>query len=660
MPRTSNLVLTEQQERELVDYLINRKRTLVDDNNTRIEADRVSWQAYENDVAWRKGDPAAIFKLSNLHLPLTATVVEYFLARAEEACVDQAPYFDFEPIGPSDVQRAKNYNQYYNWKLDTKGKTFTTLQDAMLSMFVQRATILKATFVDQKSVWNEKNKRVLYDRETGQPIEVLNHGVIIEDEDIWDEFAGEGGTEQRLRADPTIVFNEARHEWREVTLRREEVLYRGPKSHEVEYDAFLCPNNASSVDAADVVCEVYDRELDWFARLWLDRPWAKWSDVQSLFTTGDASAKTDGQAKLDTKENLSFDTKNPKRKALEFWVRRDVLGWGTPQEFVIFIDEDTQRAVYYEFQAKVCPDMKRPYTVIAVGKTRNRWWGKSLPEKISQYQLEADKQFNSEGYRNKIRANPFKGGDRSQMKDPDANLDSDPEKYLDLKPGAKLEDVLQFATIPDLDERTQFLVDYIIKQVQLWLGVSNIAQGDYSNLPDNNTKYGIEATLVESSKISKRWIRRILRSLEEHVLKLVQVAMATIPQNAVEVFQFTEGKQTIETSLTADEIRSVEVNVKLRMRKRDASDNIERARAALDVQARYMATPVPYQPFVRPLLADILAELGYKNVDELLPPIPVMPGVPLMAPPADPNGAIVETAGAAQPAGGKQTADTAE
>ncbi|MDP1581504.1 MAG: hypothetical protein Q8M02_14625 [Candidatus Didemnitutus sp.] len=657
MPRNTNLVLTEQQESKLVEYVIQRLQSLRADSEERIAADRDSWLAYENDVKYREGDKDSVFNLSNVQLPLTAMITEYFMARAEEAVVDQAPYFEFDPIGAQDAQRAKDYNAYYNWKIDTKAKTFAVVQDAMLPFFIQRATIFKSAFVDEKTTWLEKDKSVLHDLRTGKPVEIAGVGLIIEDEDVFDELGdpsfsrgAEQTTRLHLRADPTFVFDESLHEWKPVTLKREEVLYRGPKSTLVEYDHFLCPNSATSIDKADVIAECYDQTLDWFGRMWLERPWAPWQNALANMQSGDATAKTAGEEKDASRESLAFDTHNPRRKVVELWIRRDVLGWGKPQEFVLFCDEESQKAIYYEFQAKVCPDMKRPFTAIAVGKTKNRWWGKSLPEKIQQYQLEADKQFNAELYRNKIRSNPFKGGDKSALKDPEEDLTSDPEKYIDVKNGRDLKEALQYVTLPDLDDRTQFIVDYIIRMVQLWLGVSNIAQGDYANLPENNTARGIEATLRESSKISRRWIRRIVRGLEEHVLKLVQIAMATIPENAVELYEFTEGKTLRLGQMTAKDIRSIEVNVRLRLSQQQNEIDITRAETALAVQERYWATPPVLQMSVRPLLTEILTALGYKNVDELLPLPQPMEQEPIAPPPPENEPAMVVPT--AEPQGG--------
>ena len=148
-------------------------------------------------------------------------------------------------------------------------------------------------------------------------------------------------------------------------------------------------------------------------------------------------------------------------------------------------------------------------------------------------------------------------------------------------------------------------------------------------------KYGIEKTVTQGSKINKRWIRRIVRGFEEHVLKLVQIAMATLEANAVEVFQFTEGKDVLSAQMSASEIKEIEINVTLRLKKVKDQQTIERAKTALEVQSQWFATPAVLQEYARPLFAQILETLGYENTDELLPIIPMMPApaVPGEAPP---------------------------
>ena len=74
-------------------------------------------------------------------------------------------------------------------------------------------------------------------------------------------------------------------------------------------------------------------------------------------------------------------------------MKRDVLGTGTPQEFCVFIDPETEKPLYYEFVAKLTPDNSVPYTSVSIGKERNRWCGRSLPERIRSFQEYVDEQF---------------------------------------------------------------------------------------------------------------------------------------------------------------------------------------------------------------------------------------------------------------------------
>lgn len=667
MPRKSNLILSQEQEAELVKWVIERTRGLRTDNNERILEDQQSWQAYENDVQYRAQNKESIFRKSNLHLPLTAMVVENFRAAAEEVIVDEPPFFDFSAVGPSDVTKAQPFSQYYDWKLNKQAKTFATLQDGMLPIFVQRAAIFKAAFDEDVRCWIDRDRPILYDEQTGEPVQILNHGPIIHGEDRFEARPDPLATppselpegeewappmRQHLVADPTFVLDETRHTWRlpPEGLTREEVLYRGPKSYLVPSDRFLCPSDARTIEEADINVELDDKDFAWFRRMWQEgRAWAPWEMVATTLAQGDASPKTEGEQKRDNKENLAHDTKNPKRAVLIAWCRRDVLGWGKPQEFVIFIDERTEKAVFYDFQAKVTSDFKRPYTAIAAGKTKDRWWGKSLPEKVREYQTKADQQMNGELYRNTIRANPFKGGDKSALKNPQQEIVAGPDDFLETKQSRKLDEVIQYVTLPDADTRTQFIVEYVTAWVQRWLGVSDISQGDYSEAPENNTLGGIERTLNQGSKINRPWIRRITRGFEEHVLKLVQIGMTTLPANAVEVFNYFEGDEWKIGQLTGTDIRRVEIDVKLRLRKAPDAKAVERINAGKAIVQEYLSTPPVYRPFLRPFYVDALQRLEFANAEKLLPEIP--PELPAVGGGAQPGAAT----GAPDNGGGTQS-----
>ena len=223
----------------------------------------------------------------------------------------------------------------------------------------------------------------------------------------------------------------------------------------------------------------------------------------------DANKRTESDKNSDYKENLGFDNlKTPKYQVVECWIKRDVLGLGTPQEFCLFVEPETKTAIYYEYVAKITPDNQIPYTSIAIGRAKNRWWGPNLPEKINIYQEYVDRQFNSESYRNELSANPIIGVKPQALQDEPDDIEIHAGKIFELKDQNQLQDFIEFGQIPAADIKTQELLDFIFGMVQLWLGVSNMAQGDYQALAPANTATGVEATLREASKIGRRWMRR--------------------------------------------------------------------------------------------------------------------------------------------------------
>ena len=117
---TTNLKLSEEQEKDLLKYAFDRLDTLRSDNDERIDADRISWKIYENNRSDRF-DYDSIYGKSNVPIPMTTLVVDHFLARAEDEITGTSPYFRFVPQGESDDVKAEAFDKYFNWKLEDIG-----------------------------------------------------------------------------------------------------------------------------------------------------------------------------------------------------------------------------------------------------------------------------------------------------------------------------------------------------------------------------------------------------------------------------------------------------------------------------------------------------------------------------------------------------------
>jgi hypothetical protein len=233
------------------------------------------------------------------------------------------------------------------------------------------------------------------------------------------------------------------------------------------------------------------------------------------------------------------------------------------------------------------------------------------------FQEYIDKQFNAQSYRNELAANPVVGVNPQAVEDEPEDVEFHAGKVFQLKDQYTIDDFISFSQVPQTDMVTQNLIDFVFGIVQLWLGVSNMAQGDFQALAPANTATGVEATLREASKIGRRWMRRIVRGFEDHLTKLVQVAMATLDED--EVYEYMEGDVRVFQEMAADKIKNLDVDVTVILAQDQGQRAIEKATLALQTQDRYFQSPPEMRPYIRPMLKRILDAMGYEKTDELLP-----------------------------------------
>lgn len=616
----SNLKLTEKQEEDLIEYAFNRVESLQQDNRERIESDRLSWRIYENDRVDRVGYDT-IYQHSNVPVPMTTLVVDHFLARAEDEITGTSPYFKFAPQGVSDDVTAEDFDKYFNWKLETVGHTRERLEESYLHIFLQRACIMKAVYDKRTSTWQDHERNALFNNLEQDFEELPGYGPIIEGvanffEDV-DIETGEASV--RLEDDPSFKMLSGVHEFRAYPkgVPTQQVVYDGAKSVVIDSDRFLCPSDAESIHHADFVAELYDKPLSWARSMFLQREWSDFVTFSNKVSK-DANKRTNREEDDDRREDLSFDSKfNPQIKVVECWVTRDVLGTGEPQQFCLFLEPETKTAIYYEYVAKVTPDNRLPYSTIAIGRQKNKWWGPSLPERIRVYQEFIDKQFNSEAYRNELTSNPIVGANLQAVEDEPEDIELLPGKIFELKDGNTADDFVSYVQLPNADAKTQQMIDFVFGMVQLWLGVSNMAQGDYQALAPANTATGVEATLREASKIGRRWMRRIVKGFEDHISKLVKITSTVLDEE--EVFEYMEGDVKSFGRMSPEYIKKMEMDVSVILSQDQGQRAIEKANLALQTQQRFFEAPPEMRPFIRPLLKRILDALGYEKTDELLP-----------------------------------------
>ena len=113
-------------------------------------------------------------------------------------------------------------------------------------------------------------------------------------------------------------------------------------------------------------------------------------------------------------------------------------------------------------------------------------------------------------------------------------------------------------------------------------------------------------------------MRRIVRGFEEHLTKLVKIAMTTLDEP--EVFEYMEGDVTQFGTVTPEMVEKLETNARVILSQNQDQRALEKANMALQTQERYFSYAPEMQQWTRPLLVEILGAMGYDNIDELLPP----------------------------------------
>lgn len=618
--KETNLKLSEAQEKKLLKYLKERVEQLKEDNRARIEADRRSWNTYKN-IRNDRITPDSIFEKSNLSIPMTSLVVDHFMARAEDEITGTSPYFKFEAQGAGDENAAEAYDKYFNWKIEDRAETRERLEESYLHVFIQRAAVLKAVYEEDVSMWYDHERNALFNNQSQEFEKLSDQRPIIEGESQFftemDPMTGQPAT--RLVEDPSFQMIPGVHQFQPFPegVPTQMVRYKGPRSEVIDSDRFLCPSSAESVEKADIVVEIYDKDLRWARDMFLERDWLSFGDYVTKVKK-DANPRSDTDRNKDRVEDLEFDSsENPSIPIIECWVKRDVLGIGSPQEFCVFLDTETEKIIYYEYVAKLTPDNRLPYSVVSIGKERNKWCGASLPERIETFQNYVDKQFNAQSYRNELAANPITCVNPQAVEDEPEDVELYAGKVFEIKDQYSADDFMSFVAIPNVDVKTQELIDFVFGIVQLWLGVSNMAQGDYQALAPANTATGVEATLREASKIGRRWMRRIVKGFEGHLTKLVQISMATMDGD--ELFEYMEGDVREFATMTEEMIEKISINTKVILSQDQGQRAIEKANLALQTQERFFQSPPEMRPFMRPMLKRILDAMGYENTDELLP-----------------------------------------
>lgn len=622
-----HLRLTELQEKNFITFLKKRLKELDRDNRERIDQDKQSDLDYRNSVNAR-AKIGTVYAESNMPVPLTCMVVDHFATQGEEQVFGRSPFATFDPEGPADTELTRGLNRFSQFKLFKMAKCDQSMMDSSHSFYRHRAMFMKAIYDEDVDVWEEHEVPVLFDRADNLPVLLIDHGNVIQDRDRWVPTVDPltGGITMAHEKDPTLVFDPSRHFYQPspLPIKFRNIRYAGAKSLEVDSDCIRIPSTCRCLDEADIIAEYYDKPSHWARSRFYQRPWMDWARFEGLTRNSNASRKTKDQRKEQAQGDLSFDIDNVSLGIVEVWVERDVLGWGTPQRFVAWMDTKTDTLIDYEYQKLVTPHGRHPYSAVAIARKNNSWWGYSLPEMMKPFQEYVDLQWNRHSFRNSINSNPIIAQNPDAIQEKKSFLELRPFDLVTLEQGKTIQDWLQAFVFPQQDNDTQELLKQALEWVKFWLGISDISRGDYSDVPQNTTLGGQEASLKKAGNMSRRWSRRLKAGAEDHLTKLVDIMLVTM--NPEEAYTYLEGDVSQMAFFSQSAVKDMRINAKISIGKESSTQDIQEQQLTLQTIKEYFTFPPQLQAVIRPVMKRILFMLGHDDVDSLLP-VPMMPAI---------------------------------
>ncbi len=702
MPFETELRLTRDQESKLIDFAVQRLTDVendvgrvaggLDEGDTvgaavaaaRAEGTEIGqfpwmtkrqlfYRHFYHDYQDRV-QPDTVYAHSNLHASLSTRIAMQVAGKLKGSIFGSDPWLSALPVGPSDADLAMTATAFIRHKGE-EAKLRTAQENAIDLACVLGEAVVKTTHVED-AMWWPKTGEIAVIAATGQPAYATDGSYVFRDE-ASDQEMVEVQTDPTvepqlqptgrfvLRRDNRFVFDPAVHAWKRDRVKVKHTKYRGARSEPIFFTDFLCPSTAHTVDAADAVFHLYDKQAmdvaGWFIHGRFDylRPESQTTARQdqaaealrTLLATashgGNHSDATVGRTTLGETETPSREGSSGMIQVVEAWLRYDADGDGTAEEICLLFDRQTKLPLYYEYTGLVTDDHRRPFTVHRALPVHGRWYGVGIVEYLDPEQSFIDLLVNrwnmSLGQSGKIvgwRPDQCEEGQTST--EANTHLELQTGKAYRLKPGVTMDEFVQvkdiYATQTAADIRG--MIEFYMQLMQLKTGVISVGDESVANLESSKLATGIRSLENSGRELFTSWVKEARDGVLATTEKFATVTLARMDQR--EVFQIFEGDQPQLGTLAREQVDGVKVQIRLIL----SQDEDERVLNSVTnafgtVLPAFYALPPEAQEGARSATVEALRALRIKDADKLVVPLQPPALVAGAEPGADPAAAQV-------------------
>ncbi len=310
---------------------------------------------------------------------------------------------------------------------------------------------------------------------------------------------------------------------------------------------------------------------------------------------------------------------NTRVRLIEGYMMADVLGAGrTSRVCVVFPPAHEDWVVWADYLANISPRAELPVHVEVWEPVPHKLYGRGFFAKYAYVQTGCDELWNQVQFRNAMHANPItaiRAGNLERDED-DGDLVLRPGLAITPKGTNKLADCIEFAQLPDLDDRSMELFQVGMQLAQLRSGISSASQGDLSALPENNTATGIKSLMSRAAVLLKKPVRRMRRSKGRAFSYAVRLFYANFDRE--EAFVWGEGRNAELVRMTPEKVANLDLDVRMLLTQEQNQTKLEGAQVASGLIGQWLQVPEAEKAAVRPLFLQAIKALEFDQADEIV------------------------------------------
>ena len=610
---------------------------------------KVDWRAYMDG-----GD--SLYADTNLHIPMSRRILQQQIARAISYYTGTDPWFQCYDNENDEQDFTVKLDRWLKHELVQVSDLTAEVNTAINLAFIQGHTVLKPVHLQDVDYY-ETTRNVVIGAD-GQPVQALD-GNYIFDDDLFVPLppppadpAAMPGTQPAMpmeAAAPTMVLKRdmetpmpptgegGRLVFKNVKLWRKLDKFNGVKSGSIHYLDFLCPLTAPSIEEAECCIHLYDRTVVSLAHKYQQALTGKTvSEIQPIIKEllekimPNSSPDTDGAGQNaprvengETTQGIGRDRSEPMAHLAEVWMRYDFGDGYGPRSIMLIMTKDGNTPIFYDYAANCTPDGNRPFKVVRINPVPGRWYGQGQMEVFDNLQQAVDLLINRWNFAQTRSGNVILWNPQNTMEgkdNPHLELNSG-ETYTPLQ-GKTADDILKSIPLYDIkSEEIQKLLEFLMQIAMNMSGISNVNDGAMTGLDTAKLATGVRNLERSGQELFGKFIADLTPALRALIEACADLVLTNMDQPRL--FQFFEGKVGRLGTITRDEVKNVNITIRLELTKYHGEQEVAMSTAAIEAAEKFYQQPFVVQERTADLYRQKLRGFGVKNPDEIIVPTDV-------------------------------------